>query len=227
MNRIGTYGTYQQNFYNNNVRGKEEKDTKKTTGKTQKKDPVRLSEKAEQLLKQLQRKYGNMDFIVANYEDDDEASAYLSRGTKEYSVLIEPETLEKMAEDEKEKEKYMGIIDDATSKLSDMKEQLGNDKENVKSVGVSIDKDGNVSYFAELEKMGEKQRERIEKSKESKKAEKTKQEKAAQQEKTKKTRVQADSVEELLKKIKSVDWSKIKEEPTDPKESGSKFDFSI
>ena len=227
MNRVGTYGAYQQSYYDNTVKNKNGKDAKRTdeVAKKEKSGPVRLSEKAEKLLKQLQRKYGNMDFIVANYESDEEASAYLSRGSKEYSVLIEPETLEEMAEDEKEKEKYIGIIDEATSKLTDMKEQLGDEKEDVKNIGVSIDKDGNVSYFAELEKMGEKQRERIEKSKENKKAERTKQEKAAQQEKTKKTRVQADSIEELLKKIKNVDWSKIKEE--NPKESGNRFDFSI
>ena len=37
-----------------------------------------------------------MDFMVAEYEGDDEAAEYLSRGTKDYSVLIEPELLEKM-----------------------------------------------------------------------------------------------------------------------------------
>ena len=52
-----------------------------------------------------------MDFIVADYESEEEASAYLSRGTKEYSVLIDPELLEEMAADGKTKEKqeiYIG-----------------------------------------------------------------------------------------------------------------------
>ena len=57
----------------------------------------------------MQKKYGDMDFFVADYSSDDEAQRYLSRGSKEYSVLIEPELLEKMAADESVKEKYLGI----------------------------------------------------------------------------------------------------------------------
>ena len=48
----------------------------------------------------MQKKYGDRDFFVADYSSDDEAQRYLSRGSKEYSVLIEPELLEKMAADE-------------------------------------------------------------------------------------------------------------------------------
>ena len=87
-------------------------------------------------------------------------------------------------------------------------------------MGVAIDKDGSMSFFAELEKVSEKQRERIENARE------TKREEAAMQEKrSKRTRVEADSVEELIEKIRNVDWSKIKEEGIFT--SGSKFDFSI
>ena len=49
---------------------------------------------------------------------------YLSRGSKEYSVLIEPELLEKMAADESVKEKYLGIIDDARNKISEVKDEV-------------------------------------------------------------------------------------------------------
>ena len=55
----------------------------------------------------MQKKYGDRDFFVADYSSDDEAQRYLSRGSKEYSVLIEPELLEKMAADESVKEKYL------------------------------------------------------------------------------------------------------------------------
>ena len=161
-----------------------------------------------------------MDFIVADYESEEEASAYLSRGTKEYSVLIDPELLEEMAADGKTKEKQLNLLEDAASKLSGMKQQLGARKDEVSRVGVAIDKDGSMSFFAELEKVSEKQRERIENARE------TKREEAAMQEKrSKRTRVEADSVEELIEKIRNVDWSKIKEEGIFT--SGSKFDFSI
>lgn len=117
-------------------------------------------------MQELKGKYGNMDFIIADYESDEEAQEYLSRGTKEYSVLIDPETLEAMASDSETKKKYIGIIDEATGKLDSMKEQLKGQDDTVVRFGINVDKNGTVSYFAELEKMGERQRERIEQSRE-------------------------------------------------------------
>ena len=156
---------------------------------------------------------------MADYNSDEEAASYLSRGTKEYSVLIDPDTLEEMAADQETKDKYIGIIDDATAKLSGIKDQLGDQKEEVTRLGVSIGKDGTVSYFAELEKANEKQKERLEKSKEDKINEKKSE---------KKTRVTAGSVEELLEKIKSVDWEQIPEEKEEKEEkAGSRIDFCI
>ena len=66
----------------------------------------------------------NWDFFIANYSSDEEAQEYLSRGTKEYSVLIEPELLEEMAKDAETKEKYFGIIEDGTRQLDKIKEDL-------------------------------------------------------------------------------------------------------
>ena len=222
MNKVSSYGAYQNNYYENKVREKKEQETSKTSkaGENSKGKEVQLSKKAQDLLKELQRKYRNMDFIVADYESDEEASSYLSRGTKEYSVLIEPELLEEMAADGKTKEKQMNMLEEATSQLSGMKQQLGERKDEVTRMGVAIGKDGSMNFFAELEKVNEKQRERIEKSRAAKKEEADVQEK-----RSKKTRVEADSVEELIKKIKNVDWDKIREEGTVT--SGSKFDFSI
>ena len=171
-----------------------------------------------------------MDFIVADYENEEEAAAYLSRGTKEYSVLIDPESLEEMASDEKTKEKYLSLIDEATDQLSDVKEQLKEEGNEVTRVGVSIGKDGTISYFAELEKSSAQQKERLEKAQEKKKEEKqTEKKEAAKGEKnyyqeTKRTRVTASSVEELLEKIKQVDWNKIGY--TDWK-NGGKIDYSV
>lgn len=221
MSRIDGYGIYQSNFYENAAKGKKTKQAEKTdkTEKTEKNSQIQLSEQAKQLLEKLKKTYGNMDFIVADYETEEEAEKYLSRGTKEYSVLIEPELLEEMAADKETKEKYIGLLDEATGKLADMKEQLGDKKEEVTHLGVSIGKDGTISYFAELEKVTEKQKERIEKAGEEKKEDKS------VSEKTKKTRVQASSVEELLEKIRNVDWSQMKADKV--QESGSRFDCTI
>ena len=231
MSKVEGYGAYQSTFYNA-AKGS----TAKKTGaadkadKTDKKESkVQLSNKAKKLLEQLKKNYKNMDFIVADYESDEEAASYLSRGTKEYSVLIDPETLEEMASDEDAKAKYTGILEDAVGQLKDMESQLGDKKEDVAHLGISIGKDGQVSYFADLEKAGERQKEFVERTRESKKEERAAQAKKADEkaaaERTKRTRVEADSVEELLDKIKAVDWDQVK--PEVKPVSGSRFDFTI
>lgn len=237
MSKISGYGVYQNSYYSSAVNSRSAKETDKTgkTDKTEKKEStVQLSDKAKALLEELKKKYSNMDFIVADYETDEEASAYLSKGTKEFSVLMDPETLEEMAADEDAKAKYTGILEDAVGNLKDMREQLGDKNNEVAHLGVNIGKDGNVSYFADMEKISDRQREFIERTREGKKEEKAEQAKKTQEkaleekvisEKTKRTRVEAGSVEELLEKIKAVDWSQIKEEER-PAEGG-RFDFSV
>ncbi|MBQ6814110.1 MAG: hypothetical protein IJP13_01065 [Lachnospiraceae bacterium] len=244
------YESYQAqmktNFKNNkdihsNKNDKADKTQK--ADKPEKNSQIELSDAAKKLLEELKKTYGNMDFMIANYETEEEAAHYLSRGTKEYSVLIEPELLEKMAADEAVKDKYLGILDDATGKLTEMKEQLGDDADIVKRMGVSIDADGKVSYFAELEKIGERQRERIEQAKEDKAAQKKEDKKKAEEARKeketseisgeekymkrgpKKTLVQAESIEELLEMIRNTDWNKVKEDNLE--QTGTRVDFSI
>lgn len=235
MEKIGSYDVYRSNYYDSNVQSR--KDTERTA-KTEVKETqnkVNLSSAAKNLLKELKESYGNMDFIVANYSSDEEAASYLSRGTSEYSLLISPEELEKMAADKDVKEKNLKEIDSAISKLNDMKGQLGDKEKEVSRLGVSIGDDGKISYFAELEKVGEKQRERIDKQRadkkeaaaEAKKAEAKKAEEAAYGKSsagTKRTTVYADSVKGLADKINQVDWSKIKEEQA---ENGYRFNFTV
>lgn len=236
MSKIAGYGVYQNSYMSSAAKSKNAREADKAdkADKTEKKEQVQLSDRAKKLLEELKKNYSNMDFIVADYETDEEASAYLAKGTKEYSVLIEPETLEEMAADEEAKAKYTGILDDSVEQLKDIKDKLGDKQDEVTHIGISIGKDGSVSYFADLEKIGERQKEWIEKSRESKKEERTEQEKKAQEQKnqdiaalerTKKTRVQADSVEELLEKIKGVDWDQIKSE--EKAMTGGRFDLTI
>lgn len=221
MSKVNGYGAYQNSYYESTIQNRKEQEKK--TKAADKKDEVKndrqpvLSSRAKQLLKELQKKYGNMEFMVARYDSEEEAKSYLSGSMKEYSVLIDPDELEKMASDESVKEKYLGMLEDATSKLSDMKAQLGSSADEVVHMGVSIGKDGTMSFFADLEKVNEMQRERIERKREENRE--------ASKDSVKKTRVHADSAEELLKKIKQVDWSKIKEEKA--AESGRKFDYSV
>ena len=247
MDKIGAYSTYQQTYAETVANRKDSFVRTKETGQVKNADQtktaekVQLSEKAKNLLKELQKKYGNMDFIVADYETEEEASALLSRGTKEYSVLIDPDTLEKMASNEEEKQKYINLLEESTGKLTDIKDQLEENGEYVKRIGISIGEDGSVSYFAELEKLSEMQRERIENAKESRKEERAQaKEEAAEKlqeqreskepawigsDKSKSVFVKADSPEELLEKIQNVDWSSVEEKVVET--SGNHIDFSV
>ncbi len=216
MNGISGLGVYEKNYYDSQVQNKKTNSTKKTQSKDKE---VNLSDRAKELLKELKKTYGDIDFIVASYNSDEEADSYLANGTKEFSVLIDPEELEKMASDDNVKKKNLGIIEEAREKLSDMKENLGDKKDDVKRLGVSIDKNGTVTYFADLEKMSEKQRERIEKAREEKR------EYIGAHSNVKRTRVNAPSAEELLEKIKGIDWSVIQGQKQEL--SGGRYSFSI
>lgn len=256
MSIVNGYGSYRKYSYDTTVKDKKTRETDETTrtryadrAKEAEKNSgiasdVKLSEKAKKLLDELKDKYGNMDFFVADYSSDEEAQSYLSRGTKEFSVLIDPATLEEMAAKSESKEKYLSILDDAAGQLSAMKEELSEDEKNsVSRIGISIDNNGKVSYFAELEQMNAKQKERIEQQKEEAIAEKNetkRKERQAEKERvknanrerephipkvTKKVSLKADTTEDLLKQIREVDWSQVK--ATEQMNTGGKFDFSI
>lgn len=208
---------------------------------------VQLSDSAKSLLEELKEKYQNMDFFVADCVSDEEMQSYLSRGTKEYSVLIDPDTLEAMAADVETKEKYINVIDTATSQMEDIKKELGEDGEEVKSIGVKIDSEGITTFYAELQKVSDSQKEWMEQMKNKKAEDKKNQEKlekkrAEQQEKetkqserngdakqrvsgdTRITRVSASSVEELIEKIRSVDWTQVENVRAT---TGVRFDFTV
>lgn len=239
MEKIGNY--YQSSLYDRTAKAGKDESAARTsgaksgkTGKEGKTSPV-LSTAAQKLLKELQKTYKNMDFIVADYETDEEAAEYLSRGTSEYSALLSTDELEKMAADEDVKKKNMEILDNAVSKLDEMKKQLGDKGEDVTRIGISIGSDGEVSFFAELEKNSEKQRELIDRQREDKRNQAKDAKRAEQNAELekyrqggkpgKRTTVFASSVSELAEKISQVDWDSIKEERSQP--SGQHFSYTV
>ncbi len=248
MSRIDGYSLFNESFQKNILKKtlpenrRSEKTKTEKEGKANKISPkqTELSQAAKDLLNKLKKKYGDTDFFVADYSSDEEAQQYLSRGTKDYSVLIEPELLEKMAADESVKEQYLGVIDEARNKISEAKNEIaklsdsgnGEKKSDIKSIGFSLDADGNVSFFAELEKSSANQQKRIENSIEEKRARKKEDEKEAkakkldekQETKVKKGLVKADSIEDLIKNIKEFDWDNALEvvRPS----AGGKFDLT-
>ena len=185
-------------------------------------DEVELSEAAKNLLAELKEKYGDIDFFVAEFSTDEEAQYYHNQSTKKYSCVIDPKTLEEMAADEAVKEKYVGIIDTADEKFDQVKEELGEDADEIKRMGITVDKDGVVTYFAELTKQTVRMQEdlrnqqkelRAEKKERAEKTEKKKEEKADKAEKKPEkdaetpvnpNKVTASTIEELTAKLKEL-----------------------
>lgn len=236
MEKIGNY--YQSSLYEKTTQAAKDADrakagsAKKANASGEGKKAPTLSKAAQNLLKELKKTYSNMDFIVADFETDEEAASLMSRGTAEYSALFTPEELEKMAADEDVKNKNMKILDGAVSKLDEMKTKLGDKADDVTRIGISFGDDGEVSFFAELEKNSEKQRERIEKQREDKKEAAKENGKAEAAEYLahgkptgKRTTVYASTIEELAEKIANVDWNAVKEERQ--RTTGQRFDFTV
>lgn len=246
MNAInGGYAASQ--YYNNTIQQKQ-----KNSAETVKSDAAKESERASQagtvsrpqlskraqaFLEKLRKTYGNMDFMVADFDKGDNAKEILSRGTKEISVLFSSEELEKMASDEKYAKEYMDRVQGAVRMSEQINQQFGfesafenkSDKGEITKIGITFNKDGTMSIFAELEKAMDKWKERIEKVRE-KRAEGKKD--AARKEdvkrrngvSTKKTTIQASSAEELFKKVNELDWSNVRKVE---KAERNRFDISI
>lgn len=152
-----------------------------------------LSEKAQKYYDQLKAKFGDMDFILVSNEEKANAmanSASYANPNKPV-VLIGEDEVEKMANDERFRNKYEGIIQMAKEGLSQMKDQFG-DNDNVKGYGMQIGDNGEISYFAVLKRSNEQQAARIEKQqeekKEARKAADKEEAKEAQEERLEKTR---------------------------------------
>ncbi len=193
------------NSINNNGNNVYEKLKINKTEKAEKKEEtVQLSKTAQEYLQQLKQKYNNVDFIIADFNSDEEAQQHLNKGKGEYNCVITPETLEKMATDDEERAKFEGIIENAITDLSDIKEKLGDDAEKVESYGISVDSEGNVSYYALL-KEGLKKDDRVEQAREKSKEKKAEEAEKKEKAEFKERLVKASTVEELLELIMGKD----------------------
>lgn len=234
----------QEAEYVNGYTAKNAKRKEKTEEITKQKEPSniaqknedKLSEKAQNYLNNLRKKYGDYDFFIGN--STDELRELSKCGSKEFSVIFSKDEIERMATDEKYAAEKMQGVEGAVNMCRKICEEQGYvsafDAFNagngtVNKVGIVSDDNGNMKLFAELEKTNEKQKERLEKSREKKAEAKKAEEKKAskknpyekKEEKTvKRTTVEASSMEELIEKIKNVDWDSVPES-----KSGDKFNF--
>lgn len=180
-------------------------------------DEQKLSVKAQSYLETLRKKYGDYDFVVSNDLD----TAQTVGNSKEYSVIFTTDELEKMAEDEKYADKVMKNVGKATDILKNLSEKDLGEGVKFSQLSVSIDDEGNMKLFAQLEKLSEEQAERLENAKQKRVEENAaKKDIQATEEKQsdftkiifKSADVEADSEDELLHRIFGIDWSKIPDE---------------
>ena len=219
---------------------------------TQQADAPQLSSKAQAYLDKLNKSYDNMEFLVYNFGKD--AKEVLSHSTKEVSVMLSREEIEKMASDEKYAAEKMKGVQGALRMSEQINREFGytsafgkkgeNADTRINKIAISFNDYGSTNIFAELVKSGRKQREQLEEARAEKRAQKKAEDKQAQKKQrekrleekasdrysktnadTKRTIVEAGSVDELMKKIAAVDWNEIRAEGS--AESGGKFDFSI
>ncbi|MCM1054504.1 MAG: DUF6033 family protein [Bacteroides sp.] len=192
---------------------------------------VKLSKKAQSVLDTLQSKYGNMDFFVQDFSGANEAKSIMSGSTREFSVLLTPDELEKMANDESYMKEKMDCIDGAVRMSEQIDREIplvsSNDndliRDDISKIGIAFDNNGKMTLFADLEKSTQYRNEKLDESMKKKAAEKK--EDAKNEAKTKTTTVTADSAKKLLSKLMSFDWSEVEDEKENAYSSPSLFDF--
>ena len=233
--------------YQSTVRSKNRTTTKTTataskgatdTVDISQKNEEKLSSKAQEYLKSLREKYGDYDFLVGNSTND--LKTLSKSGSKEFSVIFSNAEIEKMATDEKYAAEKMQGVEGAVKMCRRICEENGYvsafdamkaGNGTVNKIGIVVDDNGNTKLFAELEKSSEKQKERLGKAREKKADEKRAAEKKAskkspyekeEKDTVKRTTVEADSMEELIEKIKNIDWNNIADS-----KSGDRFNFTV
>lgn len=141
---------------------------------------VELSDGAKEYYDKLKAKFHNMDFILvsSSVKSKVQANAAAYGNANKQVVLIDDEKIEKMATDESFRKKYEGIIAMSQLKLQEAKNSLTSSGASIKNFGMSVDSNGNTSFFATVEKSAEKKA--AEKKQAAKKAAKVKEKKLAE-----------------------------------------------
>lgn len=177
-----------------------------------------LSDKARDYYDKLKAKFHNMDFILVSKDMKSQVAANAAAygNSAKQVVLIDDEKIERMANDESFRKKYEGIIAMSQLKLQEAKNSLASSGASVKNFGMSVDSNGNTSFFATLEKSLDNkalQKKAAEKKTEQKKAEKAKEKKLAQKKAEKNAEEErASEKKEAEKAEKNRDEVKVSEE---------------
>ena len=245
---VKAYGvTSGVNFYETKVQQKKNTTDKVknsvTTDKIAKSSEDKLSSKAKAYLEELRKTYGDYDFIIADEGSD--RKELLNQSDKEFSVMFSSAELERMASDEDYAAEQMRKVQTIIDMSNRIFEQFNIERSweegapgdaMLNKLAISINDDGTMTLFAELEKFSEKKQSYLDKVIEKRNEQKEKEEKLeekAEEKKInpykkedeasiKKTVLKASSEEELIEKIQNINWDKVYGETL-----GAKFDFSI
>ena len=255
------YANYQNNYKTGTANKK--KETAQTTENTKLKENTtesiaekNLSKAAQKMLENLRGSRNDMDFMVADFENGDNAKDILAQSDKEYTVIFSKEEMEKMASDPKYYAEKMHSIEGALRMSDEINAQFGFERTfgktngnadadtKITKFGISFNSDGTTTFFAQLEKSSASQKEYLEKIQE-KKAEEKKEAKKKEQSKqieVRKTTVQASSNDPLAQcdygnfslRFKPVDinftkpnWDTIMTKRDKPAMSEEEFDEAI
>ena len=255
------YANYQNNYKTGTANKK--KETAQTTENTKLKKNTtesiaekNLSKAAQKMLENLRGSRNDMDFMVADFENGDNAKDILAQSDKEYTVIFSKEEMEKMASDPKYYAEKMHSIEGALRMSDEINAQFGFERTfgktngnadadtKITKFGISFNSDGTTTFFAQLEKSSASQKEYLEKIQE-KKAEEKKEAKKKEQSKqieVRKTTVQANSNDPLAQcdygnfslRFKPVDinftkpnWDTIMTKRDKPAMSEEEFDEAI
>lgn len=181
-----------------------------------------LSEEGKKYYEELKQKYSNMDFILVSRDMKDKAQAQAASfaNPAKMVVLIDEDKIERMATDEAYRKKYEAIISGATNQLAQVKTSISSTGADILGFGMQVNDSGLPSFFAVLKTSSAAQKARIEKKAEENRAEKKEAKKKAEEEAreerieekraekkhirnrdTETYTIEADSIEELAKKI--------------------------
>ena len=244
---VNNYSNIYTNAYTGNIRKNNAKETteKQVVEQTEDVKTGTTRKTAADELSYLSKKFDNYSFVSANYSPGMKYGKSITT-----NVAISPQFLTKMANDSDLEDEYIKEI----GNMKKLDEQFAKQQADIGwrvEQGWAIDKDGNISSWAighkdskvksflqnmsekaeeilqkQLEKSSASQKEYLEKIQE-KKAEEKKEAKKKEQSKqieVRKTTVQANSKEELLDKIKNIDWDSTKPEEN---KIGGRFNFLV
>ena len=136
------------------------------------------------MLENLRGSRNDMDFMVADFENGDNAKDILAQSDKEYTVIFSKEEMEKMASDPKYYAEKMHSIEGALRMSDEINAQFGFERTfgktngnadadtKITKFGISFNSDGTTTFFAQMEKSSASQKEYLEKLQEKKAAEK-------------------------------------------------------